>query len=92
MITQDLPGASIFLSLLVNSPNGSDHRPENHTSRQREKAKARIDEESLFLLRATRGARNPNLQVVITQAWHVCSQHSFGLPLRMDGPECIDAL
>ena len=37
------------------------------------------------LLRATRGARNPNLQVVITHASHVCSQHSFGLPLRMNG-------
>ena len=37
----------------------------------------------LFL--ATRGARNPNLQVVITHALHVCSQHSFGLPLRMYG-------
>ena len=35
--------------------------------------------------RATRGARNPNLQVVITHASHVCSQHSFGLPLRMYG-------
>ena len=50
MITQDLPSASIFLSLLVNSPSGSDHRPENHTSRQREKPKARIDEESLFFI------------------------------------------
>ena len=37
------------------------------------------------LLRATRGARNPNLQVVITHASHVCSLHSFGLPLRMNG-------
>ena len=37
------------------------------------------------LLRETRGARNPNLQVVITHASHVCSQHSFGLPLRMNG-------
>ena len=27
------------------------------------------------LLRETRGARNPNLQVVITHASHVCSQH-----------------
>ena len=36
-------------------------------------------------LRATRGARNPNLQVVITHASHVCSQLSFGLPLRMYG-------
>ena len=37
------------------------------------------------LMRATRGARNPNLQVVITHASHVCSQHSFGLPLRTNG-------
>ena len=37
------------------------------------------------LLRATRGACNPNLQVVITHASHVCSQLSFGLPLRMNG-------
>ena len=33
---------------------------------------------------ATRGARNPNLQV-ITHASHVCSQHLFGIPLRMNG-------
>ena len=26
-----------------------------------------------------------NLQVVITRASHVCSPHSFGLPLRMNG-------
>ena len=26
-----------------------------------------------------------NLQVVITHALHVCSQHSFGLPQRMIG-------
>ena len=33
----------------------------------------------------TRGARNPNLQVVIiTHASHVCSQHLFGLPLKMN--------
>ena len=31
-----------------------------------------------------RGARNPNLQVVITHASQVCSQHSFGLPVRMN--------
>ena len=30
-------------------------------------------------------SRNPNLHVVITHASHVCSQHSFGLPLRMNG-------
>ena len=36
-------------------------------------------------LQATRGAHNPNLQVVITHVSHVCSQHSFGLPLRMYG-------
>ena len=34
---------------------------------------------------ATRGAHNPNLQVVIMHALHVCGQHSFGLPLRMNG-------
>ena len=28
------------------------------------------------LLRTTRGARNPNLQVVITHASHVCSLHN----------------
>ena len=39
----------------------------------------------LSLLQATRGARNTNLKVVITHASHVCSQHSFGLPLRMNG-------
>ena len=38
-----------------------------------------------LLLRATREARNPNLLVVITHALHVCSQHSFGLTLRMSG-------
>ena len=37
------------------------------------------------LLRLKRGARNPNLQVVITHASRVCNQHSFGLPLRMNG-------
>ena len=37
------------------------------------------------LLRAISGARNPNLQVVITHASHVCSQNSFELPLRMNG-------
>ena len=36
-------------------------------------------------LRVTRGARNPNLQVVITHASHVCSQHLFALSLRMNG-------
>ena len=39
----------------------------------------------LLSLWATRGARTPNLQVVITHASRVCSQHSFGLPLRMNG-------
>ena len=37
------------------------------------------------LLLAIRGAHNPNLQVVITQASHVCSQYSFRLLLRMNG-------
>ena len=39
----------------------------------------------IYLLRATRGARNPNLQVVILRSSYVCSQHSFELPLRMNG-------
>ena len=41
----------------------------------------------LLLFQATRGVRSPNLQVVITHASYsyVCSQHSFGLPLRMYG-------
>ena len=30
---------------------------------------------NLFYMRATRGAHNPNLQVVVTHASHVCSQH-----------------
>ena len=38
---------------------------------------------SISLFRATRGACNPNLQVVITHTSHVCSQHSFGLPLNL---------
>ena len=39
-------------------------------------------------MRATREAHNPNLQVVIMNASHVCSQilqHSFGLAPRMNG-------
>ena len=39
----------------------------------------------VLLLQATRGAYNPNLQVFITPALDVCSQHPFGLPLRMYG-------
>ena len=39
----------------------------------------------LILLRATRGAHNPNLQVVVTHASHACNQHSVGLELRMNG-------
>ena len=31
------------------------------------------------LLRATRGARNPNPELVVTHASHVCSQHLFEL-------------
>ena len=36
-------------------------------------------------LMVTRGARNPNLQGVITHVLHLCSQDSFGFPLRMNG-------
>ena len=39
----------------------------------------------LMLLRARIVARNRNLQVIITHASHPCSQHSFGIPLRMYG-------
>ena len=38
-------------------------------------------------MQATRGAQSPNLnqQVAITHVSHVCKQHSFGLPLRVNG-------
>ena len=39
----------------------------------------------ISFLRAPLVARNPNLQIVIMNASHVCSQHSFGLPLRLNG-------
>ena len=45
----------------------------------------RLLESTMILLRATKGARNPNLQVVITHASHVRSQQSFELPLKMNG-------
>ena len=38
----------------------------------------------IIFLWVTRGARNPNLQLIM-HASHVCSQHSFGLPLRVNG-------
>ena len=43
------------------------------------------------LLWAPLVTRNPNLQVVIRHASHVCSQDSFELPLRLNGmhTECI---
>ena len=37
-----------------------------------------------IVLLATRRAYNPNLQVTITQARHVCSQHSLLLALSMN--------
>ena len=37
-----------------------------------------------ILLRVARGARNPNLQVDITHALHICHQLLFGLPLRIN--------
>ena len=40
---------------------------------------------SPFWWRVTRGARNSNLQIVITHASHVCSKLSFSSPLRMNG-------
>ena len=51
------------------------------------------------LLRVTKGARNPHFQVVVAHASLVCSQDSFGPPLRMHGMhktqfdnECLDLL
>ena len=38
----------------------------------------------LLLLQAPLVALKPYLQVVINYASHVCSQHLFGLPLRMN--------
>ena len=43
-----------------------------------------IKNKRINLLRATRGAGNPNLQVGITHASHVCSQHLFGLLLSLN--------
>ena len=40
---------------------------------------------SPFWWRVTRGARNSNLQIVITHASHVCSKLSFRPLLRMNG-------
>ena len=40
---------------------------------------------SFVISKATRGDCNLNLQGALTYVWHVCSQHSFGLPLRMNG-------
>ena len=37
------------------------------------------------LLWAPLVAHNPNLEVVITHVSHICSQHSFELPLRLTG-------
>ena len=40
----------------------------------------------IIIIGGTRGAHNPNLQVVIIMhASYLCSQHSFGLPLRING-------
>ena len=36
-------------------------------------------------LQVKRGADKPKFQVVIMHALYVCSQHAFGLPLRMNG-------
>ena len=42
-----------------------------------------LTETILLQAKSLRGTRNPNLQVVIMHASHVCSQHLFGL--RMNG-------
>ena len=38
-----------------------------------------------IVIAGNKRSRNPTLQVVIMYASHVCSQHSFGLPLGMSG-------
>ena len=40
---------------------------------------------SCLQLRATRGTRNPNVQVVSMHESPVCCQHSYGLPIRING-------
>ena len=42
------------------------------------------------LLRATRGARNSSLQVLITHASHVCRQHSFIWTATKNEQECAE--
>lgn len=39
---------------------------------------------SVFLW-VTSGDKNSTLQVAVKHDWHVCSQHMFGLPLKMKG-------
>ena len=43
-----------------------------------------------------RGQEEPAILIsrflIITHAWHVCSQHSFGLPLRMYGMRKIQSV
>ena len=41
-------------------------------------------------LRTTRGARNSHLHVAITQAWHICSPHSFGISLKVNENARLD--
>ena len=39
----------------------------------------------LIVIAGDKRSYDPNLQVVIMHALHVCPQHSLGLPLRMNG-------
>ena len=48
--------------------------------------------ESTTLLRTPKRARKPNLQIAIMHARLVCSQRSFGIPLKMNGKQRLDLL
>ena len=39
----------------------------------------------LFFVGDKRRQKYSNLQVAVKHDWHVCSQHMFGLPLKMKG-------
>ena len=58
--------------------------------------KLRISRNVGLLGNRHRGPEEPAILIsrflIITHAWHVCSQHSFGLPLRMYGMRKIQSV
>ena len=69
--------------------NGSDNKGKTLTESMAKRPKngynSFTNHWALSLLCHPLVARNPNLQVVITHTSHVGSQHSFEIPLRMNG-------